>query len=277
MTTDRVDIYLPLYVRDFITSTLGWSAEEKGHYLCLLMMQWDRGGLPDDLNRLERLSPGVSFVWEFLEEKFPVCDDGKRRNSRLEKHRTKAIELKERRSAAAKKAADARTRGQHPQSKRRANVDESLSKRSADVDESLTNREAKNNHPPPPPPPPPNSYPDQDKFTHTQPPAEIAEEFEAGWATDEWERFAAVWNATERASPWKPLMAPSSWVDHAASPGWLQRAMQAMEHLPSCQWFESPLAVTRFFEYVDRILAGEFDNPKPKLSRGLAPTRENCL
>ena len=33
----KVDVYLPLYVRDFLTSTIGWTAEERGHYLtCLL-------------------------------------------------------------------------------------------------------------------------------------------------------------------------------------------------------------------------------------------------
>jgi hypothetical protein len=35
MAQHKVDIYMPLYVRDFLTSTLGWSAEERGHYLTL--------------------------------------------------------------------------------------------------------------------------------------------------------------------------------------------------------------------------------------------------
>ena len=83
-----------------------------------------------------------------------------------------------------------------------------------------------------------------------------------GWAAEEWDRFVAVWNATERATPWNHLTAPSSWVDHAAAPGWLGRAREALARLPSCQWFSDPLAVTRFFEYVDRILAGEFDHAK---------------
>jgi hypothetical protein len=38
-----------------------------------------------------------------------------------------------------------------------------------------------------------------------------------------------------------------------------------MAHLPRCEFFTTPLAVTRFMGegFVDRILAGEFDNPKP--------------
>jgi len=88
-----------------------------------------------------------------------------------------------------------------------------------------------------------------------------------GWAADEWDRFAAVWNATERATPWPHLMAPSAWVEHAASPGWLHKAHEALARLPSCHWFRDPLAVTRFFEYVDRILAGEFDHAKQDVRR----------
>ena len=62
-------------------------------------------------------------------------------------------------------------------------------------------------------------------------------------------------------------MAPSTWVDLAAAPGWLDRAHEALGRLPSCQWFGDPVAVTRFFEYVDRILAGEFDHAKQDAQR----------
>jgi hypothetical protein len=40
-----------------------------------------------------------------------------------------------------------------------------------------------------------------------------------------------------------------------------------MARLPRCEFFTTPLAVTRFFEYVDRILAGEFDHPKHDSTR----------
>ena len=67
----RVDVYMPLYVRDFLTSTFGWTAEERGHYLTLLMLAWDRGGLPAELEQLERLSPGVTRPGQCW-HKFPV-------------------------------------------------------------------------------------------------------------------------------------------------------------------------------------------------------------
>jgi len=110
--------------------------------------------------------------------------------------------------------------------------------------------------------------------THTQ--AADSDFRHPGWAADEWGRFVALWNVTERASPWVHLTAPAAWVDHAASPGWLERARAAMAHLPQCVWFDTPLAVTRFFEYVDRILAGEFDNAKQDVrGRKRQPTGGN--
>jgi hypothetical protein len=98
---------------------------------------------------------------------------------------------------------------------------------------------------------------------------------EAGWASEEWERFVSAWNRTARAKPWTSLMAPSGWVDLAATPGWLIRAREAMDRLPACEWFSDPVAVTRFFEYVDRIIAGEFDTAKHDGSKRRQPAGGN--
>jgi hypothetical protein len=110
--------------------------------------------------------------------------------------------------------------------------------------------------------------------THTR--TADAEFRNPGWAADEWGRFVASWNVTERAARWEPLTAPLGWVDYAASPGWLERARQAMARLPMCEFFERPLAVTKFFEFVDRILAGEFDNARQDVrGRKRQPTGGN--
>ena len=122
---ERVDVYLPLYVRDFLTSTIGWSAEERGHYLTLLMLQWDRDGLPAELDLLEKLSPGIGSVWHVLHDKFPVEQDGMRRNQRLEEHRARAVELRKKRSEAGRAGASARfaqANAQQTHSNRMANV-----------------------------------------------------------------------------------------------------------------------------------------------------------
>ena len=76
-----------------------------------------------------------------------------------------------------------------------------------------------------------------------------------------------AWNSTARAKPWTTLTAPAAWVEHAASPDWLERAGEAMAHLPACEFFVDPLAVTKFFGFVDRILAGEFDHEKHQTGR----------
>jgi uncharacterized protein YdaU (DUF1376 family) len=124
----RVDVYLPLYVRDFLTSTIGWTAEERGHYLTLLMIQWDRGSLPAEANDLERLSPGVRQCWSVIAGKFPVCEDGTRRNAKLEEHRCRCVEIREKRSQAAKSAASGRWSGD---ASRIANASQTHSKRIA--------------------------------------------------------------------------------------------------------------------------------------------------
>lgn len=139
---DKVDVYMPLYVRDFLTSTIGWTACERGHYLTLLMLQWDRDGLPADLDALERLSTGVGDVWAMLQDKFPVESDGQRRNARLEQHRDRAVELRRKRSEAGKAAAAARA---------------GSSNRSANVEQSFINRSSIDNHPPSPSPSPSDS------------------------------------------------------------------------------------------------------------------------
>ena len=114
----------------------------------------------------------------------------------------------------------------------------------------------------------------EDKHTHTR--TADADFRQPGWAAEEWARFAASWNVTERAEPWRPLTAPDSWVDLAASPGWLDKARQAIARLPRCEFFERPLAVTKFFEFVDRILAGEFDNARQDVrGRKRQPTGGN--
>lgn len=134
---DKVDVYLPLYVRDFLTSTIGWTACERGHYLTLLMLQWDRDGLPADLDGLDRLSPGVGDVWAMLQDKFPVESDGQRRNARLEEHRERAVELRRKRSEAGKAAAAARS---------------CSSNRSSNAEQTFNNRSSIDNHPPSPSP-----------------------------------------------------------------------------------------------------------------------------
>lgn len=75
------------FPRDFLASTIGWPAVAKGHYITLLSVAWEQDGLPGDPRRVAAISPGLAEEWPEWEEKFPVGDDGRRRNPRLERER----------------------------------------------------------------------------------------------------------------------------------------------------------------------------------------------
>lgn len=262
MSPTQVDHYIPFFGRDFYASTAMWTAAEVGHYIRLLVIQWDSGFLPAEIERLELVSPGISSVWELLQTKFPMCDDGHRRNARMEQHRAKAQELK------AKRAESGRSGGSKSQANRKQTGEQNSSKPQANGE---ANGQAKSK--PPTPTPSPSSSLREEINTHTH---GGGDEFRhPGWAATEWDRFVAAWNSTPKAAPWPGLMAPDGWVNNAAYPAWLEKAYQAMARLPQCHYFDTPLAVTRFFTYVDRILAGEFDNPKHDRSRARQPVGGN--
>ncbi len=91
------------YPSDFMMGTMGFSAEERGAYMTLLCVQWDRGGLPDDAEQCARLAgipvERLGLIWD----KFGLCDDGMRRNRRLELEREKQVEFRARQAGNGKK------------------------------------------------------------------------------------------------------------------------------------------------------------------------------
>ncbi len=61
----KVDVYLPLFVGDYLSDTTDLTAEEHGVYLLLLMDLWKRGGrLPSDPVRLARVARLDFARWE---------------------------------------------------------------------------------------------------------------------------------------------------------------------------------------------------------------------
>lgn len=247
----RVDVYMPLYVRDFLTSTFGWTAEERGHYLTLLMLAWDRGGLPAELEQIERLSPGITSSWPLLVDKFPVDGDGMRRNARLEKHRTKCVGLKEKRVNAAKRAAAARA---------------AAAIAGANVEQTLSNRGALLNHPTPTstPTPTPTSTSSKEEEIHTHTPTPVGErEPWQGKALDRWVPFREEWNQTEGAEPWTPLTPPSgsAWLECVSNSSWLEQYPIALSKLAGLRRFKHRVTLTQFLSdgWVGRIVAGDFD------------------
>lgn len=93
---------------DFMASTLGWTAAERGAYLILLWAAWQGDGLPADSERVFRIDPDIRAAWSVLESKFPVAEDGRRRNMRQESERAKAKKFLQDKAAAGRASAAAR-------------------------------------------------------------------------------------------------------------------------------------------------------------------------
>jgi len=79
--------FLKFFGSDFLNATASWTMEERGVYITLLWYSWVNGGLPGDIDRIDRMAPGAKACWPVLEPKFPPCPDGMRRNPRQERDR----------------------------------------------------------------------------------------------------------------------------------------------------------------------------------------------
>lgn len=96
--------FMPFYGSDFYEdeAVALMSSEEEAAYLRLLWWQWREGSLPpeaEDLRALLRGKPGLSpRVLACL----PRCDDGRRRNPKLESVRQKHLQVYEKKSKGGK-------------------------------------------------------------------------------------------------------------------------------------------------------------------------------
>lgn len=252
MARTQVDHYIPFFGRDFYASTAMWTAEEVGHYIRLLVIQWDSGGLPPELDRLELVSPGVGRVWQLLSAKFPVCDDGLRRNARMEEHRAKAEVLKEARSEAG------RAGGSKSQANRKQTVKQNASKLQANGE---ANGQAKVK-PPSPSPSPSSSSLRSEEIIPTPTAAEDREPW-MGHALDRWVAFREEWNRTPGAAVWHPLNPPtgSDWLECISNGSWREQYPLALAKLAGLRRFKNPVTLTQFLSdgWVGRIVAGDFD------------------
>ena len=70
------------YADDFIAGTVDMSPAEVGAYIRLLCYQWSRGSAPALPEKMQRVAGGI--VSDDVIAKFPLCEDGNRRNKRLE-------------------------------------------------------------------------------------------------------------------------------------------------------------------------------------------------
>lgn len=95
---------MPWFPRDFIAATRHLALAERGAYRELLDYQWEMGVLPADPVRLARLigitAEEFAPIWLAIMDKFEAVDGGLI-NKRLEEHRKKATEQRDKKVNAA--------------------------------------------------------------------------------------------------------------------------------------------------------------------------------
>ena len=108
-----------LYADDFLGGTADMSAEEVGAYIRLLCHQWNKGGLPNDPDRLAKMAglmavPMASPSLGYVLAKFQPCADGQLRNERLEKVRAESESYRKNQSENGKKGTKTRWENSKP-------------------------------------------------------------------------------------------------------------------------------------------------------------------
>jgi hypothetical protein len=82
-------------------------------------------------------------------------------------------------------------------------------------------------------------------------------------ATDGWDALQAAWNAGT-GERWRSTAPPAQAADRLAEDGWMDRATEAIGHLPKCRFFKTPVTLGQFCGsgFVDRVLGGQYDRPR---------------
>lgn len=102
----RVDVWMPLYIGDYLADTRRLTTTEHGAYLLLLMEQWRRGWLPDDDAQLARITGMRLDQWRKAAQTLRCYFDtgeipGTIRQKRLHAEREKARSIAEKRAESA--------------------------------------------------------------------------------------------------------------------------------------------------------------------------------
>jgi uncharacterized protein YdaU (DUF1376 family) len=110
--SDKVDIWMPWYVRDYLADTARLTTEQHGGYMLLIGDYWMSGPLPSDDLTLMRITKMSVKSWAIsgpiLRAFFSLCPDGRLYHKRIEEELQKAKAKKEVTVSRAKKAAEHR-------------------------------------------------------------------------------------------------------------------------------------------------------------------------
>lgn len=107
----KTDIWMPLYIGDYLADTSRLTTEQHGAYLLLLMDYWRSGRLPDNdqvLSQITKMTPDAWSNAKAMLMQFFSIEDGYWVHKRVEQEIVLAKENKVKNQSRAKKAADAR-------------------------------------------------------------------------------------------------------------------------------------------------------------------------
>lgn len=107
----KIDIWMPLYIADYLADTSRLTTEQHGAYLLLLIDYWRNGPLPDDdtvLAQITRMSPDAWSNARSTLQAFFKLQKSKWTHGRVEAELAIAKQKGETNSTRAKAAADAR-------------------------------------------------------------------------------------------------------------------------------------------------------------------------
>jgi len=109
--SDKTDLWMPLYVGDYLADTQHLTCEQHGAYFLLMMFYWRHGSLPDDNSQLASIAKISAHKWKKISpiiRKFFNAKEGLLRHKRIDAELSKAAENKEKRSEKARAAAKVR-------------------------------------------------------------------------------------------------------------------------------------------------------------------------
>jgi uncharacterized protein YdaU (DUF1376 family) len=108
----KADVWMPLYVSDYLSDTMHLSAEQHGAYLLLLMAAWKSAGRlpnnPEQLQAISRLPPAKWKASESVLRAFFFVTPEYWINNRLREELEKAIKNTEAKAISGAKGAQAR-------------------------------------------------------------------------------------------------------------------------------------------------------------------------
>lgn len=119
------DIWMPLFIGDYLADTRRLDTEQHGAYLLLIMDYWKNGPPPDNDQTLARIIVATDANWKRLRpivEPFFHIEDGRWNHKRIDRERARAKENSETFMARARTAAAARWNGKHKPSNASSNA-----------------------------------------------------------------------------------------------------------------------------------------------------------